>query len=94
MYMVIFFMKKIKQIIAVLLVLLQCFFLVLPVSAEENEKTEVKESSLYSKACALTDGESGRLLYGKKEDVPMANASTTKFLPVFWQWKTAGWMKW
>ena len=75
-----FFMKKIKQIIAVLLVLLQCFFLVLPVSAEENEKTEVKESSLYSKACALTDGESGRLLYGKKEDVPMANASTTKIL--------------
>ena len=45
-----------------------------------EEKRELAESELYSKSCALIDGESGRLLYGKSENVPMANASTTKIL--------------
>lgn len=48
------------------------------VGAEEKKK--LAESELYSKSCALIDGESGRLLYGKSENVPMANASTTKIL--------------
>lgn len=48
------------------------------VNAEEKKK--LAESELHSKSCALIDGESGRLLYGKSENVPMANASTTKIL--------------
>lgn len=39
-----------------------------------------KETSLYSKACVLMDGESGRVLYGKNEALALANASTTKIL--------------
>lgn len=40
----------------------------------------LKESELYAKACVLMDGESGRILYGKNESLPLANASTTKIL--------------
>ncbi len=36
--------------------------------------------SLYSRSCALVDGDTGRVLYGKDEQTPMANASTTKIL--------------
>ena len=38
------------------------------------------ELELYSTAAVLMDGESGRILYGKGERVPLANASTTKIL--------------
>ena len=41
--------------------------------AEEN-------LSMYSGAYALIDGETGRVLAGKEETIPMANASTTKIL--------------
>lgn len=37
-------------------------------------------TQLYSKSCALMDGESGRILFGKEEMTPRANASTTKIL--------------
>lgn len=37
-------------------------------------------SKLYSKSCALMDGDSGRVLYGKEETIPLANASTTKIM--------------
>ena len=46
----------------------------------QTQKVELPESELYSKACALIDGESGRLLYGKNELDGMANASTTKIM--------------
>ena len=36
--------------------------------------------SMYSGSYALTDGKTNRVLAGKKESVPMANASTTKIL--------------
>lgn len=35
---------------------------------------------MYAQSYALTDGETGRLLIGKNESNPMANASTTKIL--------------
>ena len=35
---------------------------------------------LYATAAVLMDGESGRVLYGKEEEVPLPNASTTKIL--------------
>jgi D-alanyl-D-alanine carboxypeptidase (penicillin-binding protein 5/6) len=44
------------------------------------EKVTLQESALYSKACALVDGDSGRLLYGKSADTALPNASTTKIL--------------
>ena len=49
-----------------------------PVLAKEQEKP--KESALYAKSCALMDGDSGRLLYGKEAQVCLPNASTTKIL--------------
>lgn len=60
------------------------FFLALPLAgAKETVKGEqaaVSDDDFYSRACALLDGYSGRLLYGKKAQDPMANASTTKIL--------------
>lgn len=54
-----------------------CTLLVTTVSAETKEPDA---SQLYAKACALVDGSSGRLLYGKEEETALANASTTKIL--------------
>ena len=50
------------------------------VNANKKKKEELKDNALYSKACALTDGESDRILYGKEESLPLANASTTKIM--------------
>lgn len=50
-----------------------------PIVCAGTEK-EMKDSSLYSKSCALMDGASGRILYGKDADTPLPNASTTKIL--------------
>ena len=44
------------------------------------EKKTLQANQLYSKSCALTDGESDRILYGKEENNPLANASTTKIM--------------
>ncbi len=46
----------------------------------EKKQEQMEESKLYSKSCALVDGDSGRLLYGKNEEEKMPNASTTKIL--------------
>lgn len=72
-------MDKIKCILIVfLLTAAQCCAFAAPVYAEE--KVEIAESELYSKACAMVDGDSGRLLYGKSQDTALPNASTTKIL--------------
>ena len=48
---------------------------------EHNAKPDrLSDNQLYSKSCALTDGESDRILYGKEENSPLANASTTKIM--------------
>lgn len=52
----------------------------MPTTAYAAEKKELNANGLYSKSCALTDGESDRLLYGKEETIPLANASTTKIM--------------
>lgn len=41
---------------------------------------EVKDKDLFAKAACLMDGESGQILFGKNENTPLANASTTKIL--------------
>lgn len=82
--MTIFCSKKLKKIKAwpmifgvffLINVLCGCFGFVWTESyfAEEN-------LSMYSGAYALIDGETGRVLAGKEENIPMANASTTKIL--------------
>lgn len=38
------------------------------------------QESLYARSAALIDGDTGRLLYGKKEDVILPMASTTKIM--------------
>ena len=80
MYMVIFYGKRFLSFMLCLVFFFTMLFpgMVQTVGAEEKKK--LAESELYSKSCALIDGESGRLLYGKSENVPMANASTTKIL--------------
>lgn len=55
------------------------FFAVqLSVSAEETHPEA--DISLYATAAVLMDGDTGRVLYGKNADTPMAMASTTKIL--------------
>lgn len=54
-------------------------------TAQESEASQpvemsLKDSELYSKSAALMDGGTKRVLYGKEESIPLANASTTKIL--------------
>lgn len=68
---------KCKQKVALLL----SFLLLLSIVPKEHIYAEpIGESELYSKSCVLMDGDSGRILYGKNADQPLANASTTKIL--------------
>lgn len=46
----------------------------------ESQPVQVADSDLYAKSACLLDGESGRVLFGKEETVPMPNASTTKIM--------------
>jgi len=43
-------------------------------------RAKAQDLSLYATGAAMMDGSNGRLLYGKQEDVPLANASTTKIV--------------
>ena len=49
--------------------------------SERNiEKVTIRESDLYSQGAVLMDASSGRVLYGKNEDLQLAMASTTKIM--------------
>ena len=52
----------------------------LAVDTSQAAATQPGENELYSRSCALMDGDSGRVLYGKDEQNTMANASTTKIM--------------
>ena len=56
-----------------------CFLILLagwiPVRAEEDTAF-----SLHARSAVLMDGDSGRILYGKEADMPLAMASTTKIM--------------
>ncbi|MBR4026907.1 MAG: D-alanyl-D-alanine carboxypeptidase, partial [Lachnospiraceae bacterium] len=58
-----------------LCIFLIIYYLLLPIETNANENL-----GLYAYAYALTDGVTGRVLEGEDENVPMANASTTKIL--------------
>ncbi len=68
-------MRKIRIFVfyLVLCIFISCF------PAHVKADTNVPER-LYSKSCALMDGDSGRVLFGKEETTPLANASTTKIM--------------
>ncbi len=68
-------MRKIKffGFILSLCILITCFPYRVKAAADYPER-------LYSKSCALMDGDSGRVLFGKEETTPLANASTTKIM--------------
>lgn len=68
--------KQIKQVIAAILIigLVQCPVFYLPLQAAGEPE------NLYSTGAVLMDGDSGRVLYGKNEDAPLAMASTTKIM--------------
>ncbi|MCM1056725.1 MAG: serine hydrolase [Firmicutes bacterium] len=51
-----------------------------PLYAEVNGVYPEADISLYATAAVLMDGDTGRVLYGKNADTPMAMASTTKIL--------------
>jgi len=76
-YMIIFLQKFLnKREIAILLCVVLGLSILMPFvefHAEEN-------LSMYAGSYALTDGDTGRVLIGKNETSPMANASTTKIL--------------
>lgn len=61
-----------------LFLIMQLLAPVLPARAETTE-TEF-DQELYATGAVLLDGRSGRVLYGKNADVPMAMASTTKIM--------------
>lgn len=45
-----------------------------------NEPQTIKETELFAQAAVLMDAASGRVLYGKNEDMQLAMASTTKIM--------------
>ena len=47
---------------------------------ETQETGQPQELQLYAQAAVLLDADSGRVLYGKNEEAPMAMASTTKIM--------------
>ena len=50
----------------------------IPKETQYGEKTQ--DLQLYAQAAVLLDADSGRVLYGKNEETPMAMASTTKIM--------------
>ena len=68
--------KRSKQVMAAILIIsvVQC-----PVFCFSLQAAEVPQN-LYSTGAVLMDGDSGRVLYGKNEDSPLAMASTTKIM--------------
>ncbi|KIR01345.1 D-alanyl-D-alanine carboxypeptidase [Lachnospiraceae bacterium TWA4] len=55
-------------------------FLIFPKTIYANESNSIKSNDLHAKSAVLMDGDTGRVLYGKDENLPLANASTTKIL--------------
>lgn len=73
-------MKKFMKVFYAALLGLAILISNVPAAYADEKEKEMKDSSLYSKSCALVDGDSGRILYGKEADAPLPNASTTKIL--------------
>lgn len=79
--MTIFCCKEKKKLLRILGVCLSVTIVFLYFCEGSLEQYNGKQSlSMYSGSYALMDGDTGRILKGKEESSPMANASTTKIL--------------
>jgi D-alanyl-D-alanine carboxypeptidase (penicillin-binding protein 5/6) len=80
-YMAIFYVLKRKIIYVCLIVgmISGCWWLGIEMAKEETVSAQ-ESLKMYSGSFALMDGDTGRVLTGKDEAIPMANASTTKIL--------------
>ncbi|MDY2939183.1 MAG: D-alanyl-D-alanine carboxypeptidase family protein [Fusicatenibacter sp.] len=67
--------KKLKHSLILFLISIIFAKSAIPVPAGE-----LSDESLYAKSACLLDGDSGRILYGKECNIPMAMASTTKIM--------------
>ncbi len=57
------------------------FFLLVTLTGTVNaQEKDALDKELYATAAVLMDADTGRVLYGKNEDAPMAMASTTKIM--------------
>lgn len=78
--------KALKLMIAVVITLLSVMTAFAQVNAGKAAGTgtasgeNAGELTLYATSAVLMDGESGRILYGKEEHLPLPNASTTKIM--------------
>ena len=66
-----------KRILTVCSICIWMFVYGISVAAQS---VTIKESELYSQGAVLMDASSGRVLYGKNEDLQLAMASTTKIM--------------
>lgn len=71
------FQKRICTKIVSLLLVIGCLMSE-PVLAEKQKEPEAQ--TLYSKSCAMVDGDSGRLLYGKEAQTALPNVVPQKFM--------------
>lgn len=69
--------KRNKKYIALLVTL---SILLIPYQTFASPAKPLDPQTLYSKSCALLDGDSGRVLFEKEGEMALANASTTKIL--------------
>lgn len=85
----VFLRRLVSFVFCSLLIFLLFSVMLLPVSAADYSDTYSPESfsdfhgedlTLYAKSAVLIDADTGRILYGKSANTPMANASTTKIL--------------
>lgn len=80
-YMIIFLRKNGYKTASQILICLVVSVFVILMPVFDSIEVQANESlKMYSKSYALTDGDTNRVLVGKNETVPMANASTTKIL--------------
>ena len=79
-YMAIFYRFLYRQQQKFVVLLISCMFLTTILSENQICLGAEENLSMYSGSYALTDGDSNRILRGKNEEEPMANASTTKIL--------------
>ncbi len=69
----------------IIIILLSCFLVwnsiwMVSAEGEKSEFVTIEENSLFSQAAVLMDAATGRILYGKKPDLQLAMASTTKIM--------------
>lgn len=73
--------KRVLLYMVVAFALMQLFgTIVASANVDVAEKITIKESELFSKSAVLMDATSGRVLYGKNEDLLLPMASTTKIM--------------